>query len=133
MTYNDGRILHQIGTLAVQAHTHRVHWRNGSFVVLHPVQNHGVRDPYLRGWEHSPGAWVLIDLRRIAGPTLETDIKALPQSDAEGVAFYALRLNVSGAHDFRELALAQSLCTWRAAAEPALVTRTATTPPEATV
>lgn len=117
----DTTIIHRHGGYDVLGQRQTVTWPNGTAVGLHLVQFHGHTDLFLRATQTDDMHWLIVDLRRIARPGLEADVKSLPARDHDGVVMYALRLGMNSAAEFTAAALRTFLASWFAdsAAVPA--------------
>ncbi len=73
----------------VLAPKHEVMFKDGSTVVLHPVQVAGSRAMFLRALQLD-GQWLVTDLRTHS-KELEADVLRLQPRDTQGVVFFTLR------------------------------------------
>lgn len=84
------------GTLEVLAQRHEIMFRDGSAVVLHPVQARGRPMLTLRALQRPDGSLQLVDLARLVR-RLDGELRTSPPRDIPGLVFYTLREVYPGA------------------------------------
>ncbi len=108
----DRTIIQRHDAYAVQAQRCEVMWRDGSSVILHPVQAAaGAEAPRLRAMRGGDGGWFVFDVTRLA-PSLADDLRELPPRDHQGAVFYTLRTQFRTAAEFAQRAADQFVACW---------------------
>lgn len=84
------------GAMEVLAQRHEIMFRDGTAVVLHPVQAHGLPMLTLRALQRPDGSLQLVDLARLVR-RLDGELRTTPPRDIPGLVFFTLREVYPGA------------------------------------
>jgi hypothetical protein len=99
------------GSLQVLAQRHEIMWRDGTAVVLHPVQANALPMLTLRALALPGGQLLLVDLAKLVR-RLDAELRTCPARDVPGHVFYTLRSAYGSAAAFTADAVRHAGGTW---------------------